>query len=149
MAAQNAELSRRIFEDVWNRKNLSAIDELMSADYVHHDPSSPAVPSGVDGYKQFVNAYMSAFPDAHFTIDDAFTDGQNTEVQNEVTRWTVVGTHEGELAGIPRTGRRFSVTGISIARIANGKITESWNSWDALGLMQQLGVVSEAKGRAA
>jgi predicted ester cyclase len=93
---------------------------------------------------------MNAFPDAHFTIDDAFTDGQNTEVQNEVTRWTVVGTHEGELAGIPRTGRRFFVTGISIARIANGKITESWNNWDALGLMQQLGVVSsEAKGRAA
>ena len=144
MAAQNAELSRRIFEDVWNRKNLDAIDDLISADYVHHDPSSPAVPSGVDGYKQFVNSYMNAFPDAHFTIDDAFTDGQN-----EVTRWTVVGTHEGELAGIPRTGRRFSVTGISIARIADGKITESWNNWDALGLMQQLGVVSEAKGRAA
>src|SRR5437773_4441639 len=117
MAAQNAELSRRIFEDVWNRKNLSTVDELMSADYVHHDASSPAVPSGVDGYKQFVNSYMTAFPDAHFTIDDVFTYGLNTEVQNEVTRWTVVGTHEGELAGIPRTGRRFSVTGISIARI--------------------------------
>ncbi|PYV71360.1 MAG: ester cyclase [Acidobacteria bacterium] len=143
MAAQNAELSRRIFEDVWNRKNLSAIDDLISADYVHHDANSPAA-SGIDGYKQFVNYYMNAFPDAHFTIDDAFTDGQN-----EVTRWTVVGTHEGELAGIPRTGRRFSVTGITIARIANGKITESWNNWDALGLMQQLGVVSEAKGRAA
>ena len=143
MAARNAELSRRIFEDVWNRKNLSAIDDLISADYVHHDANSPAA-SGIDGYKQFVNYYMNAFPDAHFTIDDAFTDGQN-----EVTRWTVVGTHEGELAGIPRTGRRFSVTGITIARIANGKITESWNNWDALGLMQQLGVVSEAKGRAA
>ena len=143
MAAQNAELSRRIFEDVWNRKNLSAIDDLISADYVHHDANSPAA-SGIDGYKQFVNYYMNAFPDADFTIDDAFTDGQN-----EVTRWTVVGTHEGELAGIPRTGRRFSVTGITIARIANGKITESWNNWDALGLMQQLGVVSEAKGRAA
>src|SRR6266851_3691212 len=129
MSAPTAELSRRIFEDVWNHKN----------------PSSPAVPRGIDGYKQFVNYYMNAFPDAHFTIDDAFTDGQT-----EVTRWTVVGTHEGELAGIPRTGRRFSVTGISIARIANGKIIESWNNWDALGLMQQLGVVSaEAKGRAA
>jgi steroid delta-isomerase-like uncharacterized protein len=145
MAAQTAELSLRIFEDVWNRKNLNAIDDLISADYVHHDPSSPAVPPGIDGYKQFVNSYMNAFPDAHFTIDDAFTDGQN-----EVTRWTVAGTHEGELPGIPRTGRRFSVTGISIARIANGKITESWNNWDALGLMQQLGIVSaEAKGRAA
>jgi len=144
MAAQTAELSRRIFEDVWNRKNLNAIDDLISADYIHHDANSPAA-SGIDGYKQFVNYYMNAFPDAHFTIDDAFTDGQS-----EVTRWTVVGTHEGELAGIPRTGRRFSVTGISIARIANGKIIESWNNWDALGLMQQLGVVSaEAQGRAA
>jgi len=144
MSAQNAELSRRIFEDVWNRKNLSAVDEIISADYVHHDANSPAA-SGIDGYKQFVNYYMNAFPDAHFTIDDAFTDGEN-----EVTRWTVTGTHEGELAGIPRTGRRFSVTGISIGRVVNGKITESWNSWDALGMMQQLGVVSaEAKGRAA
>jgi steroid delta-isomerase-like uncharacterized protein len=144
MAAQTAELSRRIFEDVWNRKNLNAIDDLMSVDYVHHDANTP-VANGIDGYKQFVNHYISAFPDAHFTIHDAFTEGQN-----EVTRWTVAGTHEGELAGIPPTGRRISVTGISIARIANGKITESWNNWDALGLMQQLGVVSaEAKGRAA
>ena len=143
MAAQ-AELSRRIFEDVWNNKNLSAIDEIISADYVHHDANSPAA-AGIDGYRQFVKYYMSAFPDAHFTIDDAFTDGDN-----EVTRWTVSGTHQGELAGIPPTGRRFSVAGISIARLANGKIIESWNSWDALGLMQQLGVISgEPKGRAA
>jgi steroid delta-isomerase-like uncharacterized protein len=149
MAAQTAELSRRIFEDVWNRKNLKAIDDLMSTDYVHHDAGAIAA-NGPDGYKQFVKSYMNAFPDAHFIIDDAFTLGHNTDVHDEVTRWTVAGTHEGELAGIPPTGRRFSVTGISIARIANGKITESWNNWDALGLMQQLGVVStENKGRAA
>jgi steroid delta-isomerase-like uncharacterized protein len=144
MTTQNAELSRRIFEDVWNRKNLGAIDDLIAADYIHHDPNS-SVAGGIDGYKQFVDLYMSAFPDAYFTIHDAFTEGQN-----EVTRWTVAGTHEGELAGIPRTGRSISVTGISIARIANGKIIESWNNWDALGMMQQLGVVpAPAKGRAA
>jgi steroid delta-isomerase-like uncharacterized protein len=145
MTTQNAELSRRIFEDVWNRKNLSAIDDLIAADYVHHDPSSPPVPRGTEGYKQFVKSYMNAFPDAQFTIHDAFADGQN-----EVTRWTVAGTHEGELAGIPPTGRSIAVTGISIARIVDGKIIESWNNWDALGMMQQLGVVSaEARGRAA
>jgi len=144
MATPTAELSRRIFEDVWNRKNLTAIDDLMSADYIHHDAGTIAA-SGIDGYRQFVTSYLNAFPDARFTIDAAFTDGQN-----EITRWTVSGTHEGELAGIPRTGRRFSVTGISIARIVNGRIAESWNNWDALGLMQQLGVVpAEAKGRAA
>jgi hypothetical protein len=83
--------------------------------------------------------------DELMSIDDSFTAGDN-----ELARWTVTGTHEGELAGIPRTGRRFSVTGISIAHVANGKITESWNNWDALGLMQQLGVVSaEAEDRAA
>jgi steroid delta-isomerase-like uncharacterized protein len=149
MAAHTAELSRRIFEDVWNRKDLNAIDELIAADYVHHDAGTLAA-NGPDGYKQFVKSYMSAFPDAQFTIHDAYTVSQKDEAQDEITRWTVTGTHEGELAGIARTGRRFSVTGISIARIANGKIIESWNNWDALGLMRQLGVVSDAtKGRAA
>jgi steroid delta-isomerase-like uncharacterized protein len=144
MAASTAELSRRIFEDVWNRKNLNAIDELMSADYVHHDAGAIAA-NGPEGYKKFVTSYMNAFPDAHFTIDDEFTVGVT-----EITRWTIAGTHEGELAGLPPTGRRISITGISIARIVNGKITESWNNWDALGLMQQLGVVpAETKGRAA
>jgi Predicted ester cyclase len=149
MAAQTAELSRRIFEDVWNRKNLNAIDDLMSAGYVHHDAGAIAA-NGPEGYKQFVKSYMSAFPDAHFTIHDEFTLGRNEDGQDEITRWTVAGTHQGELAGIPPTGRRFSVTGISIARIVNGKITESWNNWDTLGLMQQLGVVpAQAKDRAA
>jgi len=144
MAAQTAPLSRRIFEDVWNRKDLNAIDDLIAADYVHHDAGSLAA-NGPAGYRQFVSSYLTAFPDAHFTIEDAFADGEN-----EITRWTIAGTHEGELAGIPPTGRRISVTGISIARIANGKIIESWNNWDALGLMQQLGVVSDGtKGRAA
>ena len=144
MAAQTAELSRRIFEDVWNNKKLDAIEEIIAADYVHHDAGTIAA-NGPEGYRQFVNSYMNAFPDANFTIDEALTEGDT-----EVTRWTVTGTHEGELAGIPRTGRRFSVTGISIARIANGKIIESWNNWDALGLMHQLGVVSaETKSRAA
>jgi hypothetical protein len=78
MAAQTAELSRRIFEDVWNGKNLNAIDDLMSADYVHHDSGTIAA-NGPDGYKQFVKFYMNAFPDAHFTIDDEFTLGHNTD----------------------------------------------------------------------
>ena len=144
MAAQTAPLSRRIFEDVWNRKDLNAIDDLIAADYVHHDAGTLAA-NGPDGYRQFVKSYMNAFPDAQFTIHDGYMAGED-----EITRWTVAGTHQGELAGIAPTGRRFSVTGISIARIANGKIIESWNNWDALGLMQQLGVVSDGtKGRAA
>ena len=82
MAAQTAELSRRIFEDVWNGKNLKAIDDLISADYVHHHASSPVI-SGIDGYKQFVNYYMNAFPDAHFTIHDAFTDSRTKSLAGQ------------------------------------------------------------------
>ena len=124
MAAQTAELSRRIFEDVWNGKNLNAIDDLMSADYVHHDAGAIAA-NGPEGYKQFVKSYMNAFPDAHFTIDDEFRVGEN-----EVTRWSIVGTHEGELAGIPSTGRRISITGISILSRYFKLAPQGWRHWD-------------------
>jgi steroid delta-isomerase-like uncharacterized protein len=145
MAAHSTETSRRVFEEVWNNKKIDAVDQLMAASYVHHDPQSPVVASGVEGYKQFVSHYLNAFPDLHFTIDDEVADEQTI-----VSRWTATGTHQGDLPGIPRTGRKFSVTGITMARVKNGKFIESWNNWDTLGLMQQLGVLpAEATSRAA
>jgi len=57
------------------------------------------------------------------------------------TRWTMTGTHQGELMGIPPTGVRITVTGISMSRFADGKLAEGWNSYDILGMMQQLGVI--------
>lgn len=137
-------LSRRVFEEVWNSKNTAAIDELMAADYVHHDPQSPKFSDGIDGYKQLVAHYLKAFPDAHFTIDQEIQ-----EADIAVTRWTARGTHNGDLPTLPATGKSFSVTGITIARLKNGKFIESWNNWDALGLMQQLGSFSVATSRAA
>jgi len=145
MAAHSTEISRRVFEEIWNNKKLDAVDELMAVNYVHHDPQSPVVSTGIESYKQFVNHYLKAFPDLHFTIDDEVADEHTI-----VSRWTATGTHQGDLPGIPRTGRKFSVTGMTIARVKNGKIIESWGNWDTLGLMQQLGVLPiEAKGRAA
>jgi len=143
--AQSTEISRRVFEEVWNNKKIDAVDELMAASYVHHDPQSPVVSSGVEGYKQFVSHYLNAFPDLHFTIEDEIADERTI-----VSRWTATGTHHGDLPGIPRTGRKFSVTGMTIARVRNGKFVESWGNWDTLGLLQQLGVLpAEAKSRAA
>ena len=136
MAGEIKGTSRRVFEEIWNKKNPDAVDELMAANYVHHDPSSPPVTNGAEGYKQFVRDYLAAFPDLQFTIEDEVVMGDT-----EATRWTVRGTHAGDLPSVPRTGRRFSVTGMSIGRLENGKFVESWNNWDALGLMQQLGVL--------
>jgi steroid delta-isomerase-like uncharacterized protein len=137
-------LSRRIFEEVWNNKNTAAIDELIAANYVHHDPQSPKFSDGIEGYKQLVAHYLKAFPDARFTIDQEIEEGDIA-----VTRWRVQGTHKGDLSTLPATNKSFFVAGVTIARSKNGKIVEGWNNWDALGLMQQLGAVSIAAGRAA
>jgi steroid delta-isomerase-like uncharacterized protein len=144
MATDNREKSRRIFEEVWNQKNVGLIDELVATDYVHHDVQS-ADQKGIEAYKQFVDLYLKAFPDIRFNIEDQISDGDTA-----VIRWTVTGTHNGDLPGLSRTGRPISVTGITIARLSDGKFIESWNNWDALGMMQQLGAVpTEAKSRAA
>lgn len=137
-------VSRRIFEEVWNHKNLAAIDELVAVDYVHHDPQTPKFSDGREGYRQLVAYYLNAFPDSHFTVDQEIQEGDTV-----VTRWTVRGTHKGDLPTLPASGKTFSVTGISVARLQDGKFRESWNNWDALGLVQQLGTASVVSGRAA
>ncbi|MBV9623623.1 MAG: ester cyclase [Acidobacteria bacterium] len=144
MTTGNKEVARRVFEEVWNNKKVAAIDELIAANYIHHDAQSPSFPSGIEGYKQFVAYYLNAFPDVRFTIDN-----EVAEADMVVIRWTATGSHEGDLAELAPTGRHFSVTGITMARLSDGKVAESWNSWDALGMMQQLGAVPEARGRAA
>jgi steroid delta-isomerase-like uncharacterized protein len=137
-------LSHRIFEEVWNNKNTAAIDELIAANYVHHDPQSPKSSDGNEGYKQLVAHYLNAFPDARFTIDQEIQ-----EDDTAVTRWRVQGTHKGDLPTLPATNKSFSVAGVTIARAKDGKIVEGWNIWDALGLMQQLGGVSITAHHAA
>ena len=60
------------------------------------------------------------------------------------TRWKTEGTNDGELAGMAPTGKYVSLTGISIDKIQDGKVVESWNQWDNAGMMQQLGIGAEA-----
>ena len=137
-------LNRRIFEELWNQKNRAVIDEVLIKDYVHHDPQATDIPRGIEGYKQFVDRYLTAFPDLHMRIDDEIEAGDTI-----VTRWTVTATHTGDLAGIPATGKKISLEGMTIARVKDGKFVESWNNWDALGMMRQLGVVGGGSKRQA
>jgi len=79
------------------------------------------------------------------TIEDIIAEGETV-----MARWSYRGTHKGDLSGIAPTGKQFNISGVTIARLLNGKIAEGWVNWDALGLMQQLGVVPElAKTKAA
>ncbi len=80
--------------------------------------------------------YFAAIPDMHATIDDMVAEGDKV-----VVRYTVEGTQQGELLGVPPSGKRFQTSGISVYRLAEGKIAEQWEQADLLGLMQQLGVI--------
>jgi len=130
----NKALALRVFEEIWNQQNLDVADEILAADHAYYTPAD--VISGPEGFKGFVNMYLVAFPDANFVIDDQIAEGDLV-----ATRWTATGTHQGELMGIPPTDVFATTTGITIVRVADGKIVKNWSQWDALGQMQQLGVI--------
>jgi steroid delta-isomerase-like uncharacterized protein len=137
-------LSRRLIEEVWNNRRLDVVNELIAPNHTNHDPNSPDFGKGPEAYKRLVNLYTTAFPDLHITIEDTVSEDDKL-----VISWNVSGTHKGDLRGTSPTNKKMSVEGITISRHANGKIQESRVSWDALGMMQQLGVVpalGQAKG---
>ncbi len=134
----NKALVQRFFEEVCNERNLGVANELFTADHSYHDPSSPSIGLGPEGMKQLMSTYQTAFPDAHWDIDAMLVTEDGDIV---VTRWTGRGTHTADLPGIPATGKKAMVPGIWIHRVVGGKIVESWNVWDTLGMLQQLGVI--------
>jgi len=136
MSAENKALARRLVEEAFNAGRLDVTDELVASDFVGHDPSLPEEVRGPAGVKEVIAGYRAAFPDIHVTIEDQIADGDRV-----VTRWRATGTHKGELMGMPATGKQATVTGITIDLIADGRIAESWDNWDTLGLMQQLGAI--------
>jgi len=137
----NKAIVRRFYEEVWTQGNLAAADELTTADIVNETLQPPV--HGLESLKQFVMIYRTAFPDFHFTLEDLIAEGDKVTV-----RFTCTGTQRGELLGIPPTGKRVTLTGIDIVRFADGKFAESWTNFDALGMLQQLGVIS-APGQAS
>jgi steroid delta-isomerase-like uncharacterized protein len=145
MSEANKNVVRRLFEEVWNKGNLPVADEAFAPSYTHHDPSTPDVGRGPESEKKRATLYRTAFPDLRLAIEDIIAEGETV-----MARWSCRGTHKGELSGIAPTGKQFNISGVTIARLANGKMAEGWVNWDALGLMQQLGVVPElAKTKAA
>jgi steroid delta-isomerase-like uncharacterized protein len=134
MSEANLAASRRVIEDGFNKDNLSVVDEVCAPDAVNHDPAMPEDARGTEALKQQISMYRTAFPDLEITIEDTIVADDKV-----VLRWTSRGTHRGELMGLAPTGTHASVAGMSIDRFADGKFAESWNNWDTLGLMRQLG----------
>jgi steroid delta-isomerase-like uncharacterized protein len=136
-AEENKALTLRFFNEVCNGRKLDVADELFAAGHTYHDPFIPNVAPGPEGMKQVISTYHVAFSDAHWAVEE-----QIATEDTVVTRWTGSGTHNGDLNGIAPTGKHGAAQGIWIHRIAGGKIVESWNIWDNLGLLRQIGVIS-------
>jgi|SRR5215204_56729 len=133
---ENRALIQRFVEEAFNPGNLDVVDEIYAPVYVGHTAGFPEQSPDPEGVKEFVGLYRRAFPDLHTTIEDIVTEGDKVAY-----RWTAVGTHQGELLGVPPTSNRMEITGITIERIEDGRIVETWNNFDQLGMMRQIGAM--------
>ncbi len=125
---------RRFYEEMNNGRRNDLAPELFTADHKMHDPQVPAA-DGPEGMAATVSTYQTGV-DGHWTINDIFSTDDKV-----VVRWTGTGQHNAELNGIPPTGKKIDVSAICIHRMAGGKIAETWEVWDTLGFLQQLGVI--------
>jgi steroid delta-isomerase-like uncharacterized protein len=132
----DTKVGERFFTDVLGTGDWSGAGELMTPGVVMHHPSSPEPVVGFDAVRGFLSAFRAGFPDMHMSVEDAFAGGDKVAV-----RWAMKGTHNGDLFGIPPTGRSVAIQGVSLLRMEDGKIAEDWVIEDTLGLMRQLGVI--------
>ena len=133
----NEEVIRRINTEVWENGNFDVIDELVAEDYVLHDSSMPEEIHGPDGYREM--AEMGAD-----TVDgDIEVDLVISTDDWVVSRWTMRGTHTGEIAGVEPTNEEVTMTGIDISRVENGKLAESWQEVNMLNMLMTIGAIPE------
>lgn len=133
--AANRNVVRRFVDEVWVKGDLDAIPELFTTDSVLHDPDGDIV--GHEAFEAYNRAYLEAFPDLEYSIEDMVAEGDRVAFRSRMR-----GTHRGEFRGFEATDRSFDAEGIIIARIESGKIAERWASFDALGIMRQLGLLA-------
>jgi steroid delta-isomerase-like uncharacterized protein len=130
---ENKALARRWNDEIWNKGNVAAVDELMASNFVWHN-APPGMAPDLEGFKQYA-ASLSSFADVRCVAEDMVAEGDKVAV-----RWTWSGKHTGEYMGIAPTGKQVTMTGVSIIHIAGGKITAEWDEQDNMGFMAQLGV---------
>ncbi|MEN8585201.1 ester cyclase [Arthrobacter sp. KBS0703] len=137
--SDGAGLIKRFYTEVIEGGNLALIDELSTKDFVDHEEGFPGQPPGKEGVRFFVNAIRSAFPDIKAkTIEPSLAEGDM-----EACHVILTGTHGGEMAGIPATGKTVEFSTTDIIRVVDGKVAEHWGTTDNLRLMQQIGAIPE------
>src|SRR4051812_31221368 len=134
-AEENKAIMRRYF-GVFEQGNIDLLDELLASAYLNHTPATPEVPTGPEGIKGVVSMFRGGIPDLRVVVEDMIAEGDKV-----ATRYTLEGTHRGELFGVPPTGQRLSIKSMTVKRVSEGKVRDHWRVSDNLEMMQQLGVV--------
>lgn len=122
--------------DAWNAHDPERYVKLLDEQFVLESDNLPGPVKGREAARGFMKAYLVAFPDLHFAIDQTLVSGDHV-----VTRYTATGTHRGELRGIPPTNRHATMHGCSVSEVKHGKLLHSWTYWDSANLLRQLGVL--------
>jgi serine phosphatase RsbU (regulator of sigma subunit) len=129
---QNKAIFRRYLEEAWNQSNLEVIDEIFDR-YISHQPDGSVHERGPEDVKRFVGEFRSAFPDLRLIIEEQLAEGDKV-----VSRGTIRGTHHREFRGMAPTGEEMEIPGMAVFRFSEeGKVVESWDSYDQLSLMRQ------------
>jgi steroid delta-isomerase-like uncharacterized protein len=132
--SQNTEIVRR-FEHAFADNDVATIDELCDPGLVDHNPV-PGMGSTLADFKATIAGYKNAFPDLSVEVGAIIGEGDTV-----ASRWVGTGTHQGDLPGIPATGKRVRIEGMNFYTLSNGRITEVWTQYDGVGMLQQLGVM--------
>ena len=138
MSEENKAIVRRWFEEVWNKGREEAIDEMFAEDGVAHGLASEGGGSlrGPNDFKPFFRRFRDAFPDMIVLVEDIIAEGDKV-----AARCSVRGRHQGDTLGFAATKEEVAFTGMTFARVADGKIVEAWNNFDFMSMFQQLGAL--------
>lgn len=139
----NREIGRRVLEEMWGQGKLELADRLYAPEYVDHASRGPekGTVTGPQGIKDAVTLFRGAFPDLTYTVHETMA-----ERDLVMTRFSARGTHRATFLGVQPSGKEITYTGTDINRITDGRIVESWVHYDALGLLEQLGLVPPIEG---
>lgn len=131
MADTARDLGRRWFEEVWNQGRREAIAEFLHPGCVIHDGETDSI--GPEGFHQFFDRIRGTFSEMHVAVEGIIAEGDSACV-----RWSCTAKHTGGALGIPPSGKTIHITGITILRVSDGKVSEAWQNWDMLGMLEQI-----------
>lgn len=133
---ENKALVRRFVDEVVNDHRYELIDELFTSDYTRHDPDSPETEPGPGPWSESLKELHTAFPDGEIHVGELIAEHDLVSFEGKMT-----GTHRGEFMGIEPTDASIDVQGNAMHRVRDGRIAETWATWNFLGVLQQIGAV--------